>query len=141
MRNEQIFDSCFEAYRRIRKTRGYARSINPERAGGGGSAPQCLPRASDYLADFAVLGIRALHEGGYLGLLFSWHYLNLKDGEVVRKMFVVSPQTFDAWRDQVRKRVGGAFRRAGLWPRKHYFRTHGASATARFLAEIEANAE
>jgi hypothetical protein len=141
MRNEQIFDSCFDAYQRIWRTNGRARSINPERLGDGGSSPQSLPRASDYLADFALLGRRALdhHElSGYLARLFVRHYLRLEDGEAVRKSFVVSPQTFDAWRDLIRKRVGGAFRRGGLWPRQRYFRIHGESAMRRFLAEVEA---
>ena len=144
MRNEQIFDSCFDAYKRIRQTSGNARSINPERPTGGGTSPDFLPRASDYLADFAMLGRRALHQhelSGYLERFFLRCYVHLEDVEAVRKTFAVSPQTLDAWRDQIHRRVGGAFRRGGLWPRKHYFRTSSRSAAARLLAEVAANAE
>jgi hypothetical protein len=139
MRNVEVFDSCFEAYKRIWQTNGNVRSINPERVPGGGSSPQYLPGASDYLADFALSGLRALE--GYPALVFVRHYVGMEDLELVRKAFAVSLQTFDAWCEQIRKRAGGAFRRGGLWPRKRYFRIHGASATARFLAEVDRNAE
>lgn len=132
--NITVFDSSFELYKRLRVMQGNWPALDPSHRASGGSRADYMPRANDFLGDFATVGARALL--GRQLLMFVLLYVNVFEPEAVRTALGVNPDTFADWQDAIRTRAGKAFRKAGLWPQKRYFRVHSDSMAAHLAAGV-----
>ncbi|HUU14684.1 MAG TPA: hypothetical protein VM182_13405 [Terriglobia bacterium] len=135
MRNADVFEACLEAYRRymavVGSVTGRSRLTSAPRER---SPWRGRPREADFIADFALVARAALFKewlaAGQMRRskgpvrVFNLYYVKRQghDYEEARAELRCSPMAFEGWDRHVRRVAGGAFRRAGLWPLRQYFR-------------------
>jgi hypothetical protein len=79
-------------------------------------------RSADYVADFALIGEQALRRWpGGRTRLFKLYFLELKPYREALRLLGLAPSTFDYWSQEIKKYVGRALYRAGLYPPENYF--------------------
>ncbi len=86
--------------------------------------PNVRPRLSEYIADFALAGERALGAPRYASrlVMFRLYYLGGAEYHAARARLGISEMTWANWADEIRDRVGRELLRAGLFPPGKYFR-------------------
>jgi hypothetical protein len=101
-------------------------------------------RSAEYVADFALIGERALRRrSSGRTRLFKLYFLELKSYKEAMRLLGIGEGTFDYWSREIRKQVGRALFHAGLYPPERYFNQpserdaspiHGGPRTARTRA-------
>jgi len=153
MRPKDAFDVCHEVYVHARQVLDEKlATVNTEFVADGHWRPDTKPRLSEYVADFALAGERALGEttrpmraspirarrgakgAGKLRanpirasrlVLFRVYYLGGAPYEKARRHLGISELTWSQWTEEIRERVGRELLRAGLYPPGRYFKVMG----------------
>jgi hypothetical protein len=111
--------------------------------------PDLRPRLVEYVADFALVGERALaderryrrpargrpgsRDAGQTDrlrasrlVLFRLYYLGGAEYQAARRLLGLSELTWSDWSEEIRMRVGRELIRAGMYPPSRYFRPTAA---------------
>src|SRR5580704_4243643 len=125
------FDVCHDVYRAAREVIDTKiPTLNLESSGKYTWHPDRLPRLTEYLADFAragerALGARACSTGSLRAsrmAMFRVYYLGGAEYHSARRHLGISELTWADWADEIRGRVGRELARAGVFPPSKYFR-------------------
>ena len=86
--------------------------------------PDRLPKVSEYVADFALVGRRALSRPMWKRRLklFEVYFLQGMPYKRAIALVGVPEGTFNWWVDEIKRHVGRELKRAGLFPPRRYFR-------------------
>jgi len=86
--------------------------------------PDLRPRLSDYVADFALAGQKALGASALASrmVLFRVFYLGNANLHAARAHLGISELTWEQWSDDVRLRVGREILHRKIFPPRDYFR-------------------
>jgi len=137
MKTIEVFDECHARYRGLREwLKGGSGSVRALDLGSPSSGYLWRPdraRACEYIADFERIGRHALRRPEWKGRLKLFNVYFLRGAEYRRavRMVGVAEGTFDYWYAEVKRTVGAAFSRTGLFPPARYFRTRGLAASER----------
>lgn len=119
------FDVCHELYRMAREVLdGDLRSTDLAKHEKYLWRPGLRPRLSEYVADFALAGKRALaapHLASRM-VLFRVHYLGRAELHAARAHLGIGELTWEQWSDEVKARVGRELLRRRMFPPRDYFR-------------------
>jgi len=108
--------------------------------------PDRMPRLSEYVADFARAGERALGDGGGRGqfkvrlakacptgasrmVMFRVYYLGGAEYQAARRHLGISELTWADWAEEIRTKVGKELASAGVFPPSKYFHVMTACAS------------
>ena len=135
MRPKDAFDICHEVYVHARQVLDEKlTTVNTEFVADGLWRPDTKPKLSEYVADFALAGERALGGTTRRGargaekllasrlILFRVYYLGGAPYEKARRHLGISELTWSQWTEEIRERVGRELLRAGLYPPGKYFK-------------------
>lgn len=125
MKAQEIFDICHARYRGCREfLRGRISAADLDTPSGSYLWRPDRVRAEEYAADFEMVGERALARPEWKGRRKLFRILFLRGVEYRRAITLVgiAEGTFDWWLKEVKKTVGRALDRAGLFPPGDYFR-------------------
>jgi hypothetical protein len=128
MQPTEIFDICYVQYRSLRAWLGRkTRAVDPKRPSSGYLWRPERARAAEYIADFERIGERALRKPEWEGRrkLFRIHFVRRLEHRRARALVGVSEGTWDYWYREVKKTVGRACARSGIFPPGRYFRHRG----------------
>jgi hypothetical protein len=124
------FDVCLEVYRAARELLAQKITIvHPESSSQYIWRPDRRPRLNEFIADFALAGERALthrvhkRDPGSASrlILFRMFYLGNGDYERVRQTIGISPDTWSAWSEEIRRRAGRELLKRAIFPPSRYF--------------------
>lgn len=87
--------------------------------------PHRLPRAADFMADFACAGQAVLSPSRLV--LFRLYYLGGCEYPSARGQIGLSEIGWSNWTEEVRRKVGKELLRRGVFPPKRYFREPSTS--------------
>ncbi len=116
---------CHEVYVHARQVlEQKLATVNPELSSKYLWRPDVRPKLSEYVADFALAGERALASPRVSSrlILFRVYYLGRAPYEKARKHLGISELTWSQWAEEIRDRVGRELLRSGLYPPGRYFR-------------------
>jgi hypothetical protein len=159
------FDICHEVYRSAREVLdNKIATLNLESSGKYVWHPDRLPRLTEYVADFARAGERALEgRGGRKGVLlranpsqtslrtspsqnplrasrmamFRVFYLGGAEYQAARRYMGISELTWADWAEEIRMRVGRELLRARMFPPSKYFLESFAGVESGLLNHTE----
>jgi len=124
---ELAFDVCWDVYRSAREVletkRGLA-ALNQKDVGKFLWRPDIRPRLSEWVADFALAGQKALDAPDWASrmVLFRLYYLGLAPYENARHFLGLSENSWVQWTEEIRKRCGKELLQRGMFPPRRYFR-------------------
>jgi hypothetical protein len=124
VRPQDIFEICYARYRSAKKHIGAGHAaLDPNQPAGYQWRPERV-RAAEYVADFELIGRRALNPPSWEGRrrLFEIYFVWMVPYRRAIVLVGVATGTFDWWMQQVKQTVGRALDRAGLFPPAAYFR-------------------
>jgi hypothetical protein len=125
MKAREIFEVCHARYKASRALLGgHVAAIDLESPSEGYHWRPDRARAEEYVADFQMIGERALRRPDWRGRLKLFRIYFLRNVKYERAIVLcgLSASTFDYWLDEVKKICGREFDRAGLFPPGNYFR-------------------
>lgn len=125
MKARDIFDVCHARYKAMRGyLGGHVAALDWEKPSDGYHWRPDRARAEEYVADFQMIGGRALRRPEWRGRLKLFRIYFLRGFEYRRAIALcgVAPGTFDYWMEEVKKACGREFERTGLFPPGDYFR-------------------
>lgn len=141
MKARQIFEVCHARYRVMRGyLGGHVAALDWEKPSDGYHWRPERARAEEYVADFQMIGGRALRRPEWRGRqkLFRIYFVRGFEYRRAITLCGISPGTFDYWVEEVKKACGREFARTGLFPPADYFRKREA---ARVEAKKDADGE
>lgn len=118
------FDCCWEVYAAIRGDSEGIAIIDPTKPPAEHVwRPDAGPRASEYLADFALACVRGLEgpEQASRLVLCRLYYLGLAPYERARRFLGLREDVWVKWTEEIRERVGKQLLARGLFPIRGYF--------------------
>jgi hypothetical protein len=133
MKPEVAFDVCHDVYLVARE------ALDGDLAASNLSSqaeylwrPDIRPRLTEYVADFALAGRKALSAPSLASraALFSVYYVGCGEIHSARKYLGIGEITWAQWVDDIRTRVGGELLRRGMCPPRDYFRKMSAKRRA-----------
>lgn len=130
MKAREIFDVCHARYKAMRGyLGGHVAALDWEKPSDGYHWRPDRARAEEYVADFQMIGARALRRPEWRGRLKLFRIYFLRGFEYRRAIALcgVAPGTFDYWMEEVKKACGREFERTGLFPPGEYFRMREAA--------------
>jgi len=128
MKASEVFDVCHARYRGLRdllhEATGQVRSVDLELPSSGYQWRPDRTRACEYVADFERIGRDALRRPEWRGRLklFEAYFLGGMEYRRAIGTVGVAEGTFDYWFQEVKRAVGAAYSRTGLFPPGQYFR-------------------
>ena len=119
------FDLCWDVYQSVRADMDGIPLIDPTKVPSQHLwHPDSGPRASEFVADFALACQRALIEardGRRLFLLCRVYYLGLTPYEEARRLIGIREDVFVDWSETIRGLAGRELMTRGLFPVRNYF--------------------
>ena len=139
MKAKEMFEVCHGRYRSLKEwldeTTGQIRALNLGSPSNGFQWKPDRIRASEYVADFERIGRTALGKEEWKGRrkLFEIYFLHSMEYKRAISAVGVAEGTFDYWMSEVKRTLGKAYARTGLFPPALYFshrlRNHGKGRT------------
>lgn len=130
MKAREIFEVCHARYRVMRGyLGGHVAALDWEKPSDTYHWRPDRARAEEYVADFQMIGGRALRRPEWRGRqkLFRIYFVRGFEYRRAITLCGISPGTFDYWVEEVKKACGREFERAGLFPPGDYFRKREAA--------------
>jgi hypothetical protein len=127
MKPQEVFDICHARYRSLRQfLSGRVAGVNLDTPSNGYQWRPDRARAEEFVADFEMIAERALARPEWKGRrkLFRVYFLWGVEYRRAITLVGVAEGTFDYWLGEVKKSLGRAFERAGLFPPGEYFCQH-----------------
>ncbi len=123
---ELAFDVAWEVYRGAREvleTKRGVSALDPNDCGKFLWRPEVRPRLTEWVADFALAGKRALEGPQWASrmVLFNVYYLGLAPYENARHFLGIGEISWVQWTEQIRSRVGKEILDRGMFPPRKYF--------------------
>lgn len=125
MKPQEIFDVCHGRYRSLREfLKGRLAAVNLDTPSDSYHWRPDRARAEEFCADYEMIADRVLSRPDWKGRRKLFRVYFLRNCEYHRAVTLtgVSEGTFDYWLNEVKKTLGRAFDRAGLFPPGAYFR-------------------
>jgi hypothetical protein len=119
VRAQDIFDIVLERVRECQALSGRITAIRPDASAKGGPPAVGRPQL-EYVADFAIVGRRALRQWPSRVQAFELYYVQGLEYRAAIAKLMVRPGTFDWWCSEIKRTVGPALAEAGLFPPRKY---------------------
>lgn len=131
MKPHEVFDVCHGRYRSLRAfLKGRVSAVDLDTPSDGYHWRPDRARAEEFVADYEMIAERALARPDWKGRrkLFRVYFLWGVEYRRAITLVGVSESNFDYWLGEVKKTLGRAFERAGLFPPGAYFRRRDIAA-------------
>ena len=131
MKPHEVFDVCHARYRSLRAfLKGRISAVDLDTPSDGYHWRPDRARAEEFVADYEMIAERALARPDWKGRrkLFRVYFLWGVEYRRAITLVGVSESNFDYWLKEVKKTLGRAFERAGLFPPGVYFRRRDIAA-------------